>query len=82
MGFYLQLKPSFEDTTTKVNVHDRSTRLSNIGIDKDFCPGGTVPIRRTTKEDLIRSKWLSNFTGVLTQDFPGQHVSFFFYNSI
>ncbi|CAL0303638.1 unnamed protein product [Lupinus luteus] len=44
----IQLKPSFEVRSTKL------TRLSSIGIEEDLCPNGNVPIRRTTKDDLIR----------------------------
>jgi len=31
-----------------------------IGLAKDACPLGTVPIRRATKEDLVASKLLLN----------------------
>ncbi|XP_061338521.1 protein neprosin-like [Gastrolobium bilobum] len=71
----LQLKPSFRDTTTKVNSHNLSTRPTKIGLEKNMCPRGTVPIRRTTKEDLIRAKSLSNINGILTKDLPGRHFA-------
>ncbi|CAJ1970954.1 unnamed protein product [Sphenostylis stenocarpa] len=49
----LQRKPSF-------HVPIEETHDSPIfGLDKDECPTGTVPIRRTTKEDLIREKSLN-----------------------
>ncbi|CAL0303635.1 unnamed protein product [Lupinus luteus] len=66
----IQLKPSFEVTSTK------STRLSSIGIEEDLCPNGTVPIRRTTKDDLIRVKQLSHMNdGILNKDIPGRHYA-------
>ncbi|OIW08126.1 hypothetical protein TanjilG_06669 [Lupinus angustifolius] len=65
----IQLKPSFEVTNTN------STRLSSIGFEEDLCPKGTVPIRRTTKDDLIRTKQLSYMNvGILNKDIPGRHV--------
>ncbi|PIA27016.1 hypothetical protein AQUCO_08400053v1 [Aquilegia coerulea] len=41
------------------------------------CPIGTVPIKRITKEDLIRTRSLSN-VHPLTVGSPGAHVSHFF----
>ncbi|KAJ4981245.1 hypothetical protein NE237_032082 [Protea cynaroides] len=41
------------------------------------CPSGTVPIRKTTKEDLIRWKSFSNSSGNIHQfldEGPGKHV--------
>ncbi|KAE9617139.1 putative neprosin [Lupinus albus] len=67
---YFQLKPSFEVTRTK------STRLSSIGIEEDLCPNGTIPIRRTTKDDLIRAKMLSDpNVGILNKDIRGRHYA-------
>ncbi|CAL0303642.1 unnamed protein product [Lupinus luteus] len=66
----IQLKPSFEDTRTN------STIFSSIGFEDDLCPKGTVPIRKTTKEDLIRAKQLSNMNvGILDKDIPGRHYA-------
>ncbi|KAJ4956647.1 hypothetical protein NE237_013430 [Protea cynaroides] len=42
------------------------------------CPSGTVPIRRTTKEDLIRWKSFSNSSGNIHQflnEGPGRHFA-------
>lgn len=42
------------------------------------CPDGTVPIRRTRKEDLVRARsFEKNFTNshILTKLSPGKHVS-------
>ncbi|KAE9617140.1 putative neprosin [Lupinus albus] len=66
----IQLKPSFEVTSTK------STRLSSIVFEEDLCPNGTIPIRRTTKDDLIRAKMLSDpNAGILNKDIPGRHYA-------
>ena len=58
-----------------------SSTKSIFGLEKDECPRGTVPIRRTTKDNLIQNKLLSN-NHILVQDLPGVHVSFFLYNKI
>ncbi|OIW08160.1 hypothetical protein TanjilG_06703 [Lupinus angustifolius] len=66
----IQLKPSFEVTSIE------STRLSSIGIEEDLCPAGTVPIRRTTKDDLIRAKQLPDKNiSILNNDIPGRHYA-------
>ncbi|GAU14131.1 hypothetical protein TSUD_169560 [Trifolium subterraneum] len=41
--------------------------------EKDQCPSGSVPIRRTSKHELIRAK--SYFSNVLLQNSPGFHVA-------
>lgn len=48
-----------------------------MGIQKDECPIGTVPIKRTTKDDLIRGK--SYFNNGLSDHIHGNHVSFCLY---
>jgi len=58
-----------------------SSAKSIFGLEKDGCPRGTVPIRRTTKDNLIQSKLLSN-DHILNQEVPGLYVSFSFYNKI
>ncbi|XP_052734058.1 uncharacterized protein LOC128196614 [Vigna angularis] len=45
-----------------------------FGLGKHECPTGTVPILRTTKDDLIREKSLLN-DHILLQDLPGVHVA-------
>ncbi|RDX67510.1 hypothetical protein CR513_53602, partial [Mucuna pruriens] len=64
----LQLKPSFQDT--KLNENDKITRHLKIGLGKNSCPKGSVPVRRTTKEDLIRAKLLPKHSGVLSRTMP------------
>ncbi|CAJ1970952.1 unnamed protein product [Sphenostylis stenocarpa] len=70
----LQRKPSFHVPTEE--THDSPI----FGLDKDECPTGTVPIRRTTKEDLIREKLLSHNT-IMTQGIPGIHRAEVFLSS-
>ncbi|RHN40360.1 putative neprosin activation peptide [Medicago truncatula] len=71
----IQLKFSFQDTQTNTKSHDRSG-YSKIGLDdKDLCPKGTIPVQRTTKDDLIRAKRLSNNFGTLTKFDRGSHFA-------
>ncbi|XP_026387518.1 uncharacterized protein LOC113282689 [Papaver somniferum] len=51
-------KSLMNDETIPPTPHDKKSIFS-LG---DGCPKGTVPIRRTTKEDLIRSQSLSSWT--------------------
>ncbi|KAM3343877.1 hypothetical protein P3S68_025967 [Capsicum galapagoense] len=51
--FHLEMKPTLpnllgDGTSSNIN------RPFNIGLKGGGCPTGTVPIRRTTKDDLIR----------------------------
>ncbi|KAF8379314.1 hypothetical protein HHK36_028747 [Tetracentron sinense] len=52
----------------------------NIGLKGGGCPSGTVPIRRTTKDDLIRAKSFSEKyvgnMGILTKERPGHHYDY------
>ncbi|XP_057452706.1 uncharacterized protein LOC130744549 [Lotus japonicus] len=67
----IQLKPSFQETATELEVNEKI--LSTLG--KDLCLRGTVPVRRATKEDLIRENLFSNNIGSLTQDTPDTHFA-------
>ena len=55
----------------------------NIVLEGGGCPVGTVPIRRTTKDDLIRAKVYSKIHALkmnpLVDDQPGTHVSYNFF---
>ncbi|XP_049352717.1 uncharacterized protein LOC125817211 [Solanum verrucosum] len=54
-NFYSQMKPTL--VRTKQNSENSSTSLSSrIWLKGKGCPPGTVPIRRITKEDLIRHR--------------------------
>ncbi|KAJ4949848.1 hypothetical protein NE237_026752 [Protea cynaroides] len=44
----------------------------NLRLQGGGCPSGTVPIRRTTKEDLIRWKSFSNSSGNINVYIPGE----------
>ncbi|ESW13815.1 hypothetical protein PHAVU_008G228500 [Phaseolus vulgaris] len=60
-----------------INSRTRVKNLSNgpiFGLRKDQCPKGTVPIPRTTKEDLIREKKLLN-SSIFLRDIPGVHLA-------
>ncbi|XP_057439878.1 uncharacterized protein LOC130731620 [Lotus japonicus] len=70
----LQLKPSFQNIMGKADEKNSSAKLIGFGLEKNQCPVGTVPIRRTTKEDLIRGKSLFNYP-ILTTGQPGTHIA-------
>ncbi|KAK7320933.1 hypothetical protein VNO77_30895 [Canavalia gladiata] len=69
----LQRKPSFENTIEKTSVKNSSAR-SISGLEKYQCPIGTIPIRRTTKDDLIQAKSLLKYHPMMA-DVPGLHVA-------
>ena len=50
-----------------------------IGLLQDACPSGTVPIRRTTKADLIAIRSMSNNIYPQTTKVPNIHVSSLLY---
>ncbi|KAK7276250.1 hypothetical protein RIF29_17388 [Crotalaria pallida] len=68
----IQKKPSFRHTKAKANINDSPGK--QVRFEKVLCPTGTVPIRRTTREDLIRANSSLN-TEILAEDSPGTHVS-------
>jgi len=72
---YLQRKPSYRDSFEKISMKDSSNELI-LGFRKEKCPKGTVPIRRTAKDELIQGK-LSFYNQSMVQDVPGVHVFFF-----
>ncbi|XP_057439974.1 uncharacterized protein LOC130731761 [Lotus japonicus] len=59
----LQRKPSFKSITGK-NIVNSSISKPVFGLGKNQCPTGTIPIRRTTKDDLIRGKSVVNYLDV------------------
>ncbi|KAL2317270.1 hypothetical protein Fmac_031146 [Flemingia macrophylla] len=68
----LQRKPSVQKSFRKTNV--KNSRAESIfGLHKVQCPTGTVPIRRVTKEGLIRSKLFNNH--ILIHGAPGYHYA-------
>ncbi|XP_027348143.1 uncharacterized protein LOC113859618 [Abrus precatorius] len=58
----LQRKPTFLNRRETTNKHALPTTTIEFELENDSCPTGSVPIRRTTKDDLIRMKSLSNLT--------------------
>lgn len=42
----------------------------------DQCPTGTIPIKRTTSDDIFQEKLYLN--NILTKEIPGKHVRFSF----
>ncbi|XP_027775139.1 uncharacterized protein LOC114078456, partial [Solanum pennellii] len=61
-GFHPEMKPTLpnlqgDDTSSNVNSP------FTIGLKDGGCPTGTVPIRRITKDDLIRQRFLSQIRG-------------------
>ncbi|KAF9614780.1 hypothetical protein IFM89_020634 [Coptis chinensis] len=75
----LQTKPSFNPVLLTNNGVASTSTHSRTLPKRVGCPQGTVPIRRTRKEDLIRAKTFSEsyFATIspLTTEKPGQHVS-------
>ncbi|KAJ1427773.1 Neprosin activation peptide, partial [Sesbania bispinosa] len=72
----LQSKPSFLPKRTRTNEHNAlPIGTVEFELEKDSCPIGSVPIRRTTKDDLIRMKSVPNQTHGLTQGAPGSHFA-------
>lgn len=50
------MRPSFTLTKREHLESSTSNSSSRIGLKDGGCPMETVPLRRTTKEDLIRQK--------------------------
>ncbi|KAK2399680.1 hypothetical protein QL285_049469 [Trifolium repens] len=65
----LQRRPIFHMKNEKISAKNSPTNLI-FRLEKEECPTGTVPIRRTTKDDLIRSKSLWN---AVSPKESGQH---------
>ncbi|XP_014490458.1 uncharacterized protein LOC106753177 [Vigna radiata var. radiata] len=65
----LQRKPSFQKSSMK-NLATKP----NFKLEKVKCPKGSIPVRRTTKEDLIREKQLLNMS-IFVKDIPGVHLA-------
>ncbi|XP_047155012.1 uncharacterized protein LOC124826270 [Vigna umbellata] len=72
----LQRKPNFQTGFGKSSQKNLETKFM-FELSKDECPKGTVPILRTTKEDLIREQSMLN-DHILIKDIPGVHFAEFF----
>ncbi|CAL5187086.1 unnamed protein product [Lathyrus oleraceus] len=69
----LQRKPIFERNITERRIQNSSEK-SRFILETVRCPQGTVPIRRTTKNDLIQGKYLFNAEN-LTQNSALNHFA-------
>ncbi|KAG5588748.1 hypothetical protein H5410_049182 [Solanum commersonii] len=52
-NYHPQMKPSFSMKESVSTISTSNYKSSRIGLPDRGCPVGTVPIRRTTKEDRI-----------------------------
>nr|XP_010326960.1 uncharacterized protein LOC104649445 [Solanum lycopersicum] len=55
-NYHPQMKPSYSMIESVSTISTSNYKLSKIRLSDEGCPVGTVPIRRITKEDLIRHK--------------------------
>ncbi|CAL5327770.1 unnamed protein product [Camellia sinensis] len=58
-GMTIQMKPTSLPNRPRDQVSSNVSKPLHIGLRGGGCPVGTVPIKRTTKEDLIREKLAS-----------------------
>lgn len=63
-----QMKSSLSLKEGVSTISTSNYKFSRIGLPDGGCPIGTVPIRRTTKEDLIRHKLLPPSEDVIVND--------------
>ncbi|KAF8379083.1 hypothetical protein HHK36_028511 [Tetracentron sinense] len=69
----IQMRPSFP----LKGVTNEASSIANqikVGLNSKGCPTGTVPIRRTRKEDLIRFKTFASIPPT-AREVPGSHVA-------
>jgi len=71
----LQRKPTFERKINETSVVTSPTKHI-YRIEKVRCPKGTVPIRRITKDDIIRGKSLFNEHSLTENGGAISHVMF------
>ncbi|KAK7250490.1 hypothetical protein RIF29_32960 [Crotalaria pallida] len=69
----IQRNPTFQDRRERTKEDHQFIRAIDFELEKVSCPVGSVPIRRTSKEDLIQMKYLSNHTQILSQGSRGLH---------
>ncbi|XP_054813494.1 uncharacterized protein LOC129314149 [Prosopis cineraria] len=61
----VQMRPTFH--SRKSNI---SNRIAQLWHQSGSCPKGTVPIRRTTKEDILRADSIQQFWKKINQSIP------------
>ncbi|KAK7250486.1 hypothetical protein RIF29_32956 [Crotalaria pallida] len=71
----IQRNPTFQDRRERTKEDHQFIRAIDFELEKVSCPVGSVPIRRTSKEDLIQMKYLSNHTQILSQGSRGLHYA-------
>ncbi|KAF5188381.1 putative NEP-interacting protein [Thalictrum thalictroides] len=72
----IQMRPTF--SPKRLVSHEDPSMVNSIRIVKledEGCPYGTVPIRRITKEDLIRTESFSNNYPFTVDDATGSHFA-------
>jgi len=74
------MRPSFHIKEENSSVKIAPAKVRS-GMDEVVCPTGTVPIRRTTKDELIRAKSLWN-NNILSKVSLFNHVNFLINNLI
>ncbi|MCD7460864.1 hypothetical protein HAX54_044627 [Datura stramonium] len=55
-NFHPKMKPTLAGTLQNSSTSSATNKLSSIWLEDSGCPSGTVPIKRITKNDLIRQK--------------------------
>ncbi|XP_058201407.1 protein neprosin-like [Rhododendron vialii] len=70
--FHYQMKPISINRGTRYHASPKFTKPASVKLKGGGCPVGTVPIRRLTKEDLIRERVASRITP-LEYHTPGAH---------
>ncbi|XP_028054136.1 uncharacterized protein LOC114258381 isoform X1 [Camellia sinensis] len=76
--FHFQMKPTSSPNGSRHQVSSEDSKPLHVGLKGGGCPVGTVPIKRTTKEDLIREKLASKImtpaddTGGADVSYPSQ----------
>ncbi|XP_028054137.1 uncharacterized protein LOC114258381 isoform X2 [Camellia sinensis] len=74
----IQMKPTSSPNGSRHQVSSEDSKPLHVGLKGGGCPVGTVPIKRTTKEDLIREKLASKImtpaddTGGADVSYPSQ----------
>ncbi|CBI34704.3 unnamed protein product, partial [Vitis vinifera] len=80
-NFHPQMRPTSPPrrVSPEKEVPKPDYKPVKMGLEGGGCPMGTVPIRRTTKDDLIRAKLYSEMhaskINPLTDDQPGKHFA-------
>ncbi|CAN4077758.1 unnamed protein product [Withania somnifera] len=66
-NFHPKMKPSLTRTMQNSNTSSTANKSSSIWLKDNGCPSGTVPIKKITKNDLIRQRHISPPESPLTK---------------